>query len=542
MNLKYYLFQLWGIVVDHGLPLLGIVLTAVLIPRIGRLVVRIIESRLDQEEEATKARLALVGALVYVGEVVAYFLLVVAALSNIGVPPLGAAIPATVVSAAVGFGAQSIIGDFLSGFFILSEKQFGVGDYVSFDGTTGIEGTVVALTLRTTKVRTPTGEVVTVPNGSAGVVTNYSQDWSRAVVNLAVPVSTGENPADITAQVERISEEAIADPQIAPDVVGEVEVLPATGLEAPTAAGQPWQVNYRVMVRVNPARQWAVERGIRSALLNAFWDHYHLAADAPSELPRPAVEALTGTQQPAPGSAGAPGSSESPGSPDPETAETAETVVLPGPEGSTPMEEPEDVAADQAALEGSEEPEDSPANGSIWRDDEPATRWGKLVTLGGRIRASTTGLFAALAVIGLLVLASSNPENASAGWLSPANWTQTSTPEAETETTAGDDAATGTDTATEQENEPQPAAEATEQEGQSGDTGQSGDSGGAGGSGGADQGSGQGSGQGTGQGAGQQPATSPQPTGAGRAETASPAAPTQQAEPTEAGDTARANP
>lgn len=523
MNLKYYLFQLWGIVVDHGLPLLGIVLTAVLIPRIGRLVVRIIESRLDQEEEATKARLALVGALVYVGEVVAYFLLVVAALSNIGVPPLGAAIPATVVSAAVGFGAQSIIGDFLSGFFILSEKQFGVGDYVSFDGATGIEGTVVALTLRTTKVRTPTGEVVTVPNGSAGVVTNYSQDWSRAVVNLAVPVSTGENPADITVQVERISREAIADPQIAPDVVDEVEVLPATGLEAPTAAGQPWQVNYRVMVRVNPARQWAVERGIRSALLNAFWDHYHLAGDAPSELPQPAVEALAGTQQPAPGSPGAP---ESPGSPDPETAET---VVLPGPEGSTPIEEPEEVASDQAALEGSEESEDGPANGSIWRDDEPATRWGKLVTLGGRIRASTTGLFAVLAVIGLLVLASSNPENASAGWLSPANWTQMSTPEAETETTAGDDAATGANTATEQQSEPQPetanptAAEATEQEGQSGQSG---------GSGGANQGTGQGAGQ-------QQAPATGEATGT---ETASPAAPTEQAEPTDAGDTARTNP
>lgn len=523
MNLKYYLFQLWGIVVDHGLPLLGIVLTAVLIPRIGRLVVRIIESRLDQEEEATKARLALVGALVYVGEVVAFFLLVVAALSNIGVPPLGAAIPATVVSAAVGFGAQSIIGDFLSGFFILSEKQFGVGDYVSFDGATGIEGTVVALTLRTTKVRTPTGEVVTVPNGSAGVVTNYSQDWSRAVVNLAVPVSTGENPADITAQVERISREAIADPQIAPDVVDEVEVLPATGLEAPTAAGQPWQVNYRVMVRVNPARQWAVERGIRSALLSAFWDHYHLAGDAPSELPRPAVEALAGTQQPAPGS---PGTPESPGSPDPETAEA---VVLPGPEGSTPIEEPEEVASDQAALEGSEESEDGPANRSIWRDDEPATRWGKLVTLDGRIRASTTGLFAVLAVIGLLVLASSNPENASAGWLSPANWTQTSTPEAETETTAGDDAATGANTATEQESEPQPetanptAAEATEQEGQSGQSG---------GSGGSNQGMGQGAGQ-------QQAPATGEATGT---ETASPAAPTEQAEPTEAGDTARANP
>ena len=126
--LKYYLFAMWQAIVDHGLPLLGMLLLAILIPRIGRLAVRVIESRLDENQESTKARLALAGALVYVAQAVAFFLLVLAALANVGVPPLGAAIPATVVSAAVGFGAQAIIGDFLAGFFILSEKQFGVGD------------------------------------------------------------------------------------------------------------------------------------------------------------------------------------------------------------------------------------------------------------------------------------------------------------------------------------------------------------------------------------------------------------------------------
>src|SRR5699024_11263221 len=103
----------------------------------------------------------------------------------------------------VGFGAQSIIGDFLSGFFILSERQFGVGDYVSFDGTSSAtEGTVVALTLRATKVRTPSGEVVMIPNGSAGVVTNYSQEWSRAVVNFDVPVRSGDTLDEIQNTIE----------------------------------------------------------------------------------------------------------------------------------------------------------------------------------------------------------------------------------------------------------------------------------------------------------------------------------------------------
>ena len=274
--LKYYFFAIWQAFVDHGLPLLGMLLLAILIPRIGRLAVRVIESRLDENQESTKARLALAGALVYVAQAVAYFLLVLAALANVGVPPLGAAIPATVVSAAVGFGAQSIIGDFLAGFFILSEKQFGVGDYVSFDGVTGVEGTVVSLTLRTTTVRTPTGEVVMVPNGSAGVVTNYSQEWSRAVVDIAIPVHEGDSVQDLTEQVEKISQRAIDTPDIRADVAGELDVLPATGLVAPTVAGQPWQVKYRVLVQVNPARQWAVERAIRSALLSSFWDLYKL--------------------------------------------------------------------------------------------------------------------------------------------------------------------------------------------------------------------------------------------------------------------------
>ena len=275
MNLQYFLFRLWEIVVDHAIPLIALLLLAILVPRLGRLTIRIIEGRLDEEEESTKSRLALLGALVYVIQIVAFFLIILLALSNLGVPPLGAAVPATIVSAAVGFGAQSIIGDFLSGFFILSERQFGVGDYVSFDGTNSVtEGTVVALTLRATKVRTPSGEVVMIPNGSAGVITNFSQEWSRAVVNFDVPVRSGENLDEIQQTIADTAQTAVQDPSIADDVAGDVEILPATSLTAPTAAGPPWKVNFRVLVVVNPARQWAVERGIRSALLNVFWDHF----------------------------------------------------------------------------------------------------------------------------------------------------------------------------------------------------------------------------------------------------------------------------
>lgn len=275
--LKFYAFQLWEWLVAHGIPLSALIIIAILIPRVGRLAIRIVSGRFDRGEEATKSRLALVGALVYVVQAIAYFAIIMLGLTNLGVPAMGAALPATVVSAAIGFGAQNVIGDFLAGFFIISERQFGVGDFVAFDGTSSnISGTVVALTLRATKIRTASGEVVMIPNGSAGVITNYSQDWSRAVVDLAVPLQPGESMAQLTDRVEATAAEALRDPTIAEDVTGELEVLPATDIVAPTAAGQSWQVNFRVMVVVNPARQWAVERVLRSALVNVFWDRYDM--------------------------------------------------------------------------------------------------------------------------------------------------------------------------------------------------------------------------------------------------------------------------
>ncbi|MDU3175152.1 MAG: mechanosensitive ion channel family protein, partial [Corynebacterium striatum] len=411
----------------------------------GRLAIRVLESRLDEGEEATKARLALGGALVYVLQAVAYFLLVLAALSNVGVPALGAAIPATVVSAALGFGAQKIIGDFLAGFFILSEKQFGVGDYVSFEGTTGVEGTVVALTLRTTKVRTPTGEVVMVPNGSAGVITNFSQDWSRAVVDLSVPLHEGETLEEITSQVHTISQQAIKDPAIAGDVAGELEILSATGIVEPTVAGQPWQVKYRVLVQVNPSRQWAVERAIRSALLSAFWDHYNLPADTAGAVPFP-LDRITAAASPdidAPGGA-KPSVQQPVRAEGPE--ESAAAAMAASESASNNATKPFTNAGDSAHLEsdvveskdhgpgrpatGDVDPdlEDADAHTDIWRQDAPTGKFRRLWTLGGRVRPSTTSLLVGLMVTGLLLFASWNPEDAGTGWLNPAYWTERKAP------------------------------------------------------------------------------------------------------------------
>src|SRR5690625_3736752 len=88
---------------------------------------------------------------------------------------------AGIAGLAIGFGAQNLVKDVISGFFIVFEDQFGVGDYVSF---AGIEGTVEEIGLRTTKVKSCTGEQQVIPNGNITQVTNYSIHNGLAIVDI----------------------------------------------------------------------------------------------------------------------------------------------------------------------------------------------------------------------------------------------------------------------------------------------------------------------------------------------------------------------
>lgn len=456
MDFKPLLFKMWDILIHHGIALAALLVLAILVPRAGRLTLRLLSRKLAAGEESTKASLALVGALVYVLQAVAYFVIIMLALTNIGVPPMGAAIPATVVSAAVGFGAQSVIGDFLSGFFIISERQFGMGDFVSFDGTSNpVEGTVVGLTLRATKIRTPSGEVVTVPNGSAGVITNYSQEWSRAVVDMEVPIQPGESMKDLVHEIKTATHRALSDRSVRADITGELEILPAMSVTAPAVAGQPWTVTTRIIVEVNPARQWAVERVIRAALLNTFWHRYEQAPDllgsgtATQELPAAeepsfAHDATDGLHS----VANSGGDEDGPGQP-----------THPKPE---------------------ESPEVVPTSTETTSEATSEEKVQEALSVGGRVRSSTTLLIVALLVLGLLALFSSNPEGGDAGFLNPdryrssssASVEETTTPTTENaETsepaTAETDSSYTTEPAPTQQPQQQPTAENTPQTGNS---------------------------------------------------------------------------
>ena len=436
MNLKFFLYQLWDWFIHHGIPLTALVLTAILVPRVGRLAMRLAERQLSKGEEATKTRLALIGALVYVVEAIAFFFIVLLALTNLGVPALGAALPATVVSAAIGFGAQNVIGDFLAGFFIISERQFGLGDYVSFDGPSSpVEGTVVAITLRATRLRTPSGEMVNVPNGTTGVITNFSQEWSRAVVDIQIPMKHGESMSELTHSVERAAQHAINDPEVAKDVTDQLDVLPAMSLVQPATAGQPWSVQFRITADVNPARQWAVERAIRAAVANEFWERMqHAPAFGPSSSLSDATPTAPLEEDPAltEQARGSEPKDDGPGAPSAHTHSTPK------------RDERGDI------IDGEEELNDS-LDENVFQRHDYDNKMKNLLSIGGRTRVSTTLLFIALIFVGGLALASSNPEGGQAGLLNPARWQSTEEATTPEETTPVETEPSVTETPTEEQ-------------------------------------------------------------------------------------------
>src|SRR6185312_16317329 len=103
----------------------------------------------------------------------------------------------------LGFGAQRIVQDLLSGFFIITERQYGFGDLVALT-VTGVakeaRGTVEDVTLRVTKLRSSGGEVFTIPNGQIVKSVNLSKDWARAVVDIPVPVTADLNQVNDVLQ------------------------------------------------------------------------------------------------------------------------------------------------------------------------------------------------------------------------------------------------------------------------------------------------------------------------------------------------------
>jgi small conductance mechanosensitive channel len=165
---------------------------------------------------------------------------------------------AGIVGVALGFGAQNLVRDFLSGMFMLLEDQYGVGDIVDLGSASG---TVEGVGLRITTVRDGNGTVWYVRNGEILRVGNKSQGYAVAVADL--PLAHNAEIGRAAEIAARVAAEVVADPEVAEHVIQEPQVV---GVEKIGAEG----VTFRVTARTAPGQQFGVQRVLITALAEAF--------------------------------------------------------------------------------------------------------------------------------------------------------------------------------------------------------------------------------------------------------------------------------
>jgi moderate conductance mechanosensitive channel len=188
---------------------------------------------------------------------------------NINIEPLLAS--AGIVGLAIGFGAQTLVKDVINGFFILVENQFEVGDTIR---VAGVSGAVEEITMRRTTLRDGDGTLHVVPNSAIQIVSNTTRDWSQ--VTLHVPVYYSENSDRVVALLEQVAAEVYHDDRFKDDMVSEPQV---PGIER--VRGN--EVDYLMLVKVRPGKQFGVARELRRRIKAAF-EQNGIKAGAPTQV------------------------------------------------------------------------------------------------------------------------------------------------------------------------------------------------------------------------------------------------------------------
>lgn len=245
--------ELWLTLGRAGLKIVLILILASVIIKVGKnMVDRIFRNRMKGPLKISERRESTINKLIQnVLSYVVYFTAIVMILDTMTIPIASLLAGAGVVGLAIGFGAQSLVQDVISGFFIIFEDQFGIGDYVL---CSEVEGTVLEIGLRTTKIQAWTGELNVIPNGKIDQVTNYSTYNGLAVVDVNVPYES-----DFVKAEQVIENMASSLQEKYEEIVSIPEVIGVQSLE------DSYYV-IRVIAETLPVYQWAGARVIRQEI------------------------------------------------------------------------------------------------------------------------------------------------------------------------------------------------------------------------------------------------------------------------------------
>jgi moderate conductance mechanosensitive channel len=246
-----------------GLRIVLIVVGALIVIRIGSYVTLRIERAFEDEDDTTMSerekQAATLGKVTRnVVRIVVWGMALLMILRQVGVEigPLLAGVG--VAGLAIGFGAQSLVKDFLAGVFVLIENQYHVGDVAKMAGVAGV---VEKITLRATTLRDLEGNVHIVPNGSLDVVTNMTKLYSRYVLDIGVAYK--ESVDEVMELLKKLGDDLAADEKFSNIITAPMEVL---GVESFGDSA----VLIRVRFTTIPIQQWTVAREFRRRVKNEF--------------------------------------------------------------------------------------------------------------------------------------------------------------------------------------------------------------------------------------------------------------------------------
>jgi small-conductance mechanosensitive channel len=249
---------------NGDISILGKLIKIVIIFLLAKLAIKIVSTIIDKSIERRKRfRIGydekkantLATILKNISKYVFYFIAIVIVLDLFGIKTTSILATAGIGGLAIGFGAQNLVKDVITGFFILFEDQFSVGDYVKIGE---FEGIVEEMGIRVTKIRDFSGDLHIIPNSSIQVVTNMSNGAMRAKV-------------DISIAYEEDIDKAI---KVLENICEEVKIQYESILDGPNVLGVTkfgeYDIVLTIIAKTKPMEQWRIERELRKRIKDAF--------------------------------------------------------------------------------------------------------------------------------------------------------------------------------------------------------------------------------------------------------------------------------
>ncbi len=240
----------------HQVPrIVAVLIIAFILARLLKLVSRHLGELGNHQDLPSSVRsqqLRTLSSVIYsVGVIVIIFIAAMQILPLLGINMGPLLASAGIAGLAVGFGAQTLVKDFINGFFILAENQYDIGDTIRI---AGVQGVVENMTLRRTVLRDSDGTVHTVPSSDIVVVSNLTRDWTQ--INLHTSVAYPADSDRVIGVLKQVGDEIAHDPGFADMIVAIPEVPGIDKVSGNT-------VDYLMLIKTKPGSQFAVKRELQ---------------------------------------------------------------------------------------------------------------------------------------------------------------------------------------------------------------------------------------------------------------------------------------